>query len=793
MRRYQYFTALLLAVIIFTAGCDYGSKEIQGPDRMNVPPEVQFVNIPVEDAKFSSDTTIYWYGTDVDGFIIQFRYAVVRGDVVGSDWEAYVTATGENMPWNYLDVELNDPQTNERVKMSADISDPVRKYVESYVFLQAKDNMGAYSEVVARKFLKNNHFPNTFINGRGVGDPYVNAVSGGGILQGVSVSWSGEDVIDYPRNPPPFEFQWRFYGPYDSAMMHFIDTAVVESVFVDIYGDFYFDCDSYPTFVSVDSIVDTIWYTIDSFDVDIELIFDTTFTEVCELGRGNPYGEWQEILQMDVLDTIQYTDANGTHSLNRLIDSSYNNLTDDPWVSDLGTHIYDVYRNETSVDTTVQYNFLTWCQARDDSQVPDPVPAFHWLSVIEPRFERDVIIVDATPYGKSSFGFWNWPVFPQKIETGATDYPFTTVPLIKQIYGDLINNWQMPSGSNAVFDVDNLLPNVKPPECGGRITLYYELFHATQDYFPIAKLSACEDMGIPAVTLRDILKHKIILIFKDMPSGQLIMDSQVMLSVLDGLSAGLSAWSMTRSPFNDFDYQTNPTGTYQDVPDSYRLFFGINEMWHTSWMGTINYSLTFSGTRIEDFVGADIINNYADDFSNLVVDTTLLEDRYLWVPGPPGISIYDYRCNVTGDILVGALPEVDFVEKSPLAEALYLYHSKYGTQQLGMEENCDRLVGRYADYHGTVVGTRYNAGLFRTAHFSFSLLPFPEEDARPTFNSMMTWLAEQPYIQTGKVASNMTAKPAVNGDIQEMRRVLDKLHDLKDKGLLRSYKGMESR
>jgi len=247
MRRLLIFliSSLLLGLFIL-GGCDFLNHDIEGPERGNVPPVVQFVNIPVEKAKFMSDTTIYWYGTDVDGFIVQFRYAVVEEEIVGSDPDAYIAGTPDSLiPWVNLDVQLDDPQTNARITMSADISDPVRTYVASYVFLQAVDNLGSKSAVVYRLFYKNNHFPNTSITSRDANDPYVNTVTIGGVLDGVTISWSAEDPIDYPRDPPPFQFQWRFYGPYDSLQMMELDSICVGSVFVDIYGDFYLMGDTF--------------------------------------------------------------------------------------------------------------------------------------------------------------------------------------------------------------------------------------------------------------------------------------------------------------------------------------------------------------------------------------------------------------------------------------------------------------------------------------------------------------------------------------------------------------------
>jgi len=758
-------SALLLAVSVFIgSGCD---RKVTGPERTNTPPEVKFVNIPIPGAKFSADATIYWYGTDVDGFIVQFRYAVVESSLVGSDPLTFIQAqTDSSIDWIVLDVELNDPQTNDEVKMSADVSDPVRKYVASYVFVQAVDNLGAKSTFTSdnvRMFLKNNHFPNTSISSRDISDPYVNTASAAGVLQGVTISWSGEDPVDYPEDPPPFEYQWKFFGPFTNDEMDTISSTSIIPVFVDIYGDFYYLGDIYQVINSIDT-------TISGDPPDTTV--DTTYSDIAvdTLGRGNPYGSWNDML---------YTDSLQAYGLYKLVEESYDPLSSESWVSDRQTQIYDVFR-DTTIDTTSQLNFLFWCQARDDSKVPDPVPAFKWVSVIEPKFEREVLVIDATVYNYSTSGFWNWPVFPQKVKINASYYGMDTQPVLRDVMGELIDNW----AGGDVFDSENIRENAtyQLPE-GGTCTEYFNRYGTTQDYYPIVKLTRCEDKGFPAVTLRDILKHKIVILAKDNAGGQLIMDSPIMLSIIDGLNAGMSCLSMVRSPFKSDTYDSTSGGSYQDVQTLYQQYFGVNRMWHTGWQGQINYSLDLYGSRIEDFVGAIPLPGTEAEFPHLSIDTTLLEDRYLWMPGPAGFNLYDYRCDNDSSILIGALPEVGYVEKSLFAEPLYLYESKYLDSTPRMVENCNRLVGHHRNFNGTVVAIRYNTGLFRTSHFSFSFLPIDPDDANAAFGSIMDWLAVQPFIQTGKIATSQAAKI----DISAFRRTTEEYHELKKQGLLRSY------
>ncbi|MFH2034901.1 MAG: hypothetical protein ABIJ45_00745, partial [Candidatus Zixiibacteriota bacterium] len=196
MRRIILFSLLLLYIAMAMASCE---RDVTNEDKfVNKAPNIFFVNIPTEGSKFSSDTTLWWYGTDQDGFIKYFRYMVVRSDqimsTVGSlDWEEYLaTVTNDTLPyeadtvpignWHLLMVERDNPQTHTRVSMSASDTQTVRVYAESYVIVQAIDNDGAMSIPKARNYLKNNHYPDTRITARSISDPYVNTVQSGGVL-----------------------------------------------------------------------------------------------------------------------------------------------------------------------------------------------------------------------------------------------------------------------------------------------------------------------------------------------------------------------------------------------------------------------------------------------------------------------------------------------------------------------------------------------------------------------------------------------------------------------------------
>lgn len=773
-RRFAIFSALFLSLYIL-GGC---SKDIKGPPRVNIPPTVDFVNIPVEGAKFSTDTTIYWYGTDVDGFIKYFKLAVVESTIVGSDPLAYLNRTPEDsVPWKILDVQLDNPNTKQKVKMSADVRDPVRKYVASYVFLQAVDNLGAKSSPVSRMFLKNNHFPDTWLSLKQdirvsvrdqIAIPFVNAKSASGVNQGIRVGFVALDKIDYPRNPPPFDFQWKLFGPYDSLEMNTIKQNYVQSIFLDNYGDIYHKGDSFITSIKIDTTIDTT-----AIPPDTTIRSDTTKVLVDNIKAGSGFGVWSPYFY----DTLLPPD------LNRLVEESYNPLTNDPWISDEEVSIYDVFRKQQlppAADTTRLAYFVIWCQSRDDSKVEDPVPAFTWVSAIEPKYERDVIIVDATNYGLIDGGNFNWPKMPgidwgrQVIDTinGVPDTSTFTwrdwPTTVKEVYGKLINGRKPGS-----FDSENLLPPVKiciDSNCSTYRIIQYTRYKCTQDYFAIAPLVGVTELGVSTITLRDILKHKMILIIKDTPWGQIDFDQSLEGQYIrKAVNAGMSAWSMVRNPFADyFDWFQG----VRNVPTFYALAFGVQLMNNTAWEGFATYSNTRAGweqygengqIRIEDFVGAQSL--LRGQFPDIMIDTALLEDRYVWYPGLKLFN-FPFRWPSDGKMITGAYPEVDFVVKLYGAEPLYSYVSKYGDElpsvsYLHSSIGTDSLrIGHIENDQGTVVAVRYETPLYRTAHFSFTLLPFDSVNARQVFDEMMDWLSVQPFLTTG-VPSN-SGDPSFN-------------------------------
>jgi len=774
----QYFVIIPLLIIgllnIFI-GCE---RDIKGPVRTNIKPIVNFVNIPVSNALFSSDTTIYWYGTDVDGFIDSFYYTVVRLTDVGSDPDAFLAGGGLPMDsmggiWNGIKVELENTGTNARIQMSADISDPVRTYVTSYVFLMAVDNKGERSDIVYSSYAKNNHFPNTTLDVQGYRDPYINALADQqGILEGVTINFSGVDRIDYPRNPPPFEYRWKIFGPFGDSLKKFIDSAYVTETFVDLYGDFYQHGDTLRYFSRLDTTI---------YDDTLEVI-DTVWNEflVDEMLGGNPYGVWQDAIlgidpKMDsmALDITDYGKLAELTALGNYLDIPEEKYIVDSsldWTYNTRIAVYDLFEKEELPplgDTTRMMSFLVWCQTRDDAHVPDPVPDFRFITVIEPKFERDVVILDAGNYARASVH--NWPIFPRDPWDIPIypNFPDTSGPVVRNVLGELINNWK--SGS---FDAGILLPDdtICPdtmPDCGSRNLHVARKWRngTTQDYFAIKAIDPFYDSGYASISLREILKHKIALIVKDNTSGAIGFETLEGLALIDGINSGMNAWIMARAAEGPGFITENNVVPASEILTTY---FGVNRLQQSGWQ----VRTSTGDIRIEDFIGASSL--VPDEFPNLLIDTTRLESFYLWDStrcDNPDLPCYPFRDTATGEIITGAMPEVGYVVRGFGTEPLYLYKSKYGS-------NPPHYINQR---EGTVVAIRKSTDAFRTAFFCFNIMAMDEVSARQTFETMMEWLSYQPFINAGKVNANYFGT-----DVSKYRNISRRMHALKKQGLLPS-------
>lgn len=389
--------ALLLLGCLAQWGC---SDRVKGTETANQKPVVYFVNIPPDSTSVSRNPVMYWVGSDPDGQVKTFRYIVIadtmltNGHITPAEYATTALAAVPNSRWTYLQVVVAtspDPQTSHVVKMQASMTDPVNMAVPQYVFLQAIDDKGLGSDIVWRVMFRNDNPPTTTMVTIDYDEslmPFINAKKPGGLVTGVRLAWAGSDPIDYPVDPPPFQFQWKLFGPYTYDTLR-DGTPIGE--YQDLVSQF-----TSIVFVTNDGKVyhkgigDSVVYYCDSVDTSAEP--DTTVHYACvkifvdTVRATNSYGRLDTMLMIDDPDFVG-------SSLYRLVDTSAS--ADNGWISETGDTLYNVYRYAPQTGTT-QMRFLFWVRCRDDAYVADLVPFYGPVGVIEPMYEHAVGVIDWT-------------------------------------------------------------------------------------------------------------------------------------------------------------------------------------------------------------------------------------------------------------------------------------------------------------------------------------------------------------------------------------------------------------
>ncbi len=614
MRTNQVRVAVVLAALglllitlstLYLAGC---TDTLDGKIYTNQKPIVNFANIPPEGGRFSRNEVVYWYGTDPDGLIDYYRYYIAKVSEIGLTAPEDYILTVPDTDWTYIDVDSaqDNPQTENVIPLVADFDDPVNTYVSQWVFLQAFDMEGLGSDIVFRLFSRNDHPPVARIlpipSSR---LPFVNDTAAGGIVTGVKLAWSGSDRLDYPEGDwPPFEFEWRLYGPYD------------DPAFKNVIGSFV-----RPTLVTIDGRVfeegetavfcDTIYGDSVIIECDSQVVCDTTKVA------------WGRLVKKLCIDDEGFIN---NPAFNKLVDCSCNDdpspddPTDciDPWVLNTSDILYDVYKY-AQFDTTVQMWFLFWIRCRDDAFVADLVPTFDSFTVIDPRHEREVAVIDFSGNPTKKV------VFPE--ETLRVAY-----------WEEAISNWRP--------DIDFNTTGIRTEGI-------------SPDYLnPLKK-----EQGAP---LAMMLKHKVLILYDDKMEANFDKYSHNIYKAID---AGVNVWATWRVPMR-------PYGDAAIIPYNYLRYFGVGRIAYSNWY---NHALAgcrevegYEAFRSEDFSGAYAIDSL--EWPNLDIDTARLHNLFQWASYPKYDSCLGFMPEHPG------FPEVNWSIRVPSrpTEVLYLYKSLYG-------------------------------------------------------------------------------------------------------------------
>jgi hypothetical protein len=236
MRKISYFWWWVILFSLFLSGC--GKLERKGPEPINVPPQVFFANVPPESLRFSVSPRIYWYGTDKDGFITAYQYAVITDSVItawgsgkfdlegakdslrriGPDSASWLDNTSR---MNVFGVHVIAEGGNQRNVRLYAVMDP-EFYMAQHIFLRAVDNAGGISEIKTRMFWRNNHAPQCTVevDRDFVLNNFYCLPETTQTWKGIEIGWVGLDTLDYPdkRRQPDLYFKWELWGPYADTL-----------------------------------------------------------------------------------------------------------------------------------------------------------------------------------------------------------------------------------------------------------------------------------------------------------------------------------------------------------------------------------------------------------------------------------------------------------------------------------------------------------------------------------------------------------------------------------------------
>jgi hypothetical protein len=329
----------IAAVALLIGSCSSGTPPV-GPDVINRPPKIEIVNIPPDNSHFTTNPQIYWFGTDVDGKIVSYEYAVVPAALlVASQVDtssdtlimAYAAANisrpsaGKDCKpescWQQIDVATADNPNKQTIRLFAD-KDPSISIMQ-YFFVRAIDNDSGRSNIDYRLYSRTNHPPETVIKTVPDAAGYYDLNDTSTTYKGIYFEWKGTDKIDYPddNQNPTFEYFYQVFGPYQKD---------------EIFGP------------------------------------DST---------GNYAFDYRKV------------DTNTTIQPNKLVLQSHDSLSaNNVWVTKVSARIFGVWKNQPPSDTTRSGYFVLKVTARDDAFVSDTLPAYISFFTIDAHFENKLLV-----------------------------------------------------------------------------------------------------------------------------------------------------------------------------------------------------------------------------------------------------------------------------------------------------------------------------------------------------------------------------------------------------------------
>ena len=538
-----------------------------------------------------------------------------------------------------------------------------------------------------------NNPPQTRIVGFIENLPFINSIQPSGPATGIRIRWEGDDIVDHPYDPPPLEFEWKLLGPYTETEYSNLLNSFRRRVFITNdakvyrYGDPP-DTIGYDTFWNVDTTVidsiipmllhtsfivcDTSWLPGGTRVINCDTILIDTLT------GNNIYG---------VIDTLLMVfDTAFTNSQYNLLVKSSGDEGGDTWTTDLRDSLYDVYWNHPA-DTTQVSRFIFAVRSRDEGLAPDLTPAWRNLTVIDPKHERDIVVI-------------RWSNTP--------DENVAIIPRVQDYWFYAINNWITQTGRSG-----------------------------ETEYNPVFDFKSASQYTQYNSMLKLILQYKVAVCWQDAEvSGAWSAQQQAAWNVMVGLQAGTNGWVAARVPLGSFSTGAKIDTVY--ASSAYQYFFGVSSYTFPGWSSGFYNTADEYGLglpRSEDFIGTFSVDE--DHWPALSVDTALLHSCYKW-EGTIDPPHFPYRPFLPE---LGALPQVGWAQPTEDAEVLYTYKSMYGPEH---------PMFPWLSFEGLPVMHRLNRGYFRSVHSLFTPLALEASTAQVMVDSVLNWLYDMPPPAAGK-------------------------------------------
>lgn len=680
-----WLVAVIAILLVVVVGCS--RLDITGPEVTNQAPELILANIPAGGSEFSANPVVYWFGTDVDGRIARYDYAVLPESTVQrmleingcpggglSDAERFIQCTAitdDDFQWTSIFVDSTseeslptqrtvnlfaafdtldcDSQLTQIVNVEEDtvyyVSIPVNcisKSIPQYMFIRAIDDLGASSQIKYRSYLRNNHWPESQISPEfelaSRTEPYFSLPELTQTYRGILVTWEGSDRSDFLRDEPPLEFYWRVFGPYDAP----------------------------PT------LADTL----------------------------DPTGQ-------------------------RLIPAQESRNADPRkgvWISDTLAYMYDLWGNADVVSGTSDTTRTGWfglvLSARDDAFVPDPSPDFVAFRAIDPKFERDVLLCSQGVYHSTGV-IGNPTCAPQKFEAV---HPDCCHDFWRRM-GDVINEvaprgWEFEKDWAEVNNQNPLTINDDAD------TVYCRLYNDP----PGAERPNCYPTG-PSLDI--LARHRLVIYsHEDMnvPLSTVGAD-EILASYLD---IGGMLWYCDRIPFlygtdlsssaGFFDFTSNPDfgGRW---PTEY---FDIEGLWYPSWKSGLGIRLSDVESN-DEFIGAYHGGTYGNLPDSLHIDKERLDSSYLFI-------MREALASQTPPKEVLGIPGIPFVLRGSNSRTVY--------RLISWRPELNNAQG--AVVMSRFVGPDRINPRFKTAWFGTPMYFLNEDDAADLIRGMLNWFLVQP-------------------------------------------------